>query len=121
MVANASGCSSVFGGCLPTTPWAINHEGRGPAWANSLFEDNAEFGLGMRLSVDQTQASARLLLADLSASVGAELAESILSARQKDEADIFDQRIRVEALKQKLTALDELKKSLLHQAFSGAL
>ena len=105
LIANATGCSSIYGANLPTTPWAKDAAGRGPAWANSLFEDNAEFGLGMRLSVDQQRHSARELLRGLSSNVGAELARSILEADQKDEAGIFDQRERVEALKKKLSGL----------------
>ncbi len=99
LIANATGCSSIYGGNLPTTPWAKNAEGRGPAWANSLFEDNAEFGLGMRLSVDQQVESARLLLAGLAAYVGADLARGILQAPQEGEAEIQDQRERVSRLK----------------------
>ena len=102
LVANATGCSSIYGGNLPTTPWAKDAAGRGPAWANSLFEDNAEFGLGMRLSVDQQRSSAAELLRGLSGEVGADLVGQILDAAQKDEADISSQRERVEALKKKL-------------------
>ena len=105
LIANATGCSSIYGGNLPTTPWAKNTAGRGPAWANSLFEDNAEFGLGMRLSVDQRRHSAAELLRGLATSAGDELARSILDAVQKDEADVFDQRERVEALKKKLAGV----------------
>ena len=78
VVANATGCSSIYGGNLPTTPWAVNAEGRGPAWANSLFEDNAEFGLGMRLAADHQLAAARRLLEALRGSVGDELADALL-------------------------------------------
>ncbi len=109
LIANATGCSSIFGGNLPTTPWAKNAEGRGPAWANSLFEDNAEFGLGMRLSADHQSDAARELLRGLAASVGEDLARSILDAPQKDEADLHDQRERVIALKTKLAGLKDLK------------
>ena len=104
MVANATGCSSIYGGNLPTTPWAANAEGRGPAWANSLFEDNAEFGLGMRLALDNRSATARRLLGDLSAEVGAELAAAILAADQTTETGIAEQRRRVVELKAKLVA-----------------
>ncbi len=106
VIANATGCSSIYGGNLPTTPYTQNAAGRGPAWSNSLFEDNAEFGLGFRLSIDQQTAFAKQLLAKLSNRVGEELVQAILQAQQKDEADIYDQRERVEALKAKLQALD---------------
>jgi len=109
LVANATGCSSIYGGNLPTTPWAKNEEGRGPAWANSLFEDNAEFGLGMRLSADHQTGAARDLLKSLEGVVGPELARSILDAPQKDEADIYDQRERVVELKKKLAGLKDPK------------
>ncbi|MFC1491054.1 pyruvate:ferredoxin (flavodoxin) oxidoreductase [Nitrospinota bacterium] len=102
LVANATGCSSIYGGNLPTTPWSFDAEGRGPAWSNSLFEDNAEFGLGFRLSLDKQRAFALELLADLSGQVGDELAQQLLEATQNDEADIFEQRTRVKVLKQKL-------------------
>ena len=105
LVANATGCSSIYGGNLPTTPWAKNAEGRGPAWANSLFEDNAEFGLGYRVSVDKQAEFAREMLQQLSPNVGAELAAKILGADQKDEAGIYDQRIAVGELKQKLEVI----------------
>src|SRR5262245_52726833 len=102
VIANATGCSSIYGGNLPTTPWARNAEGRGPAWSNSLFEDNAEFGLGFRLSIDKQTEFARELLRRQAAAIGDQLIESILNAAQTDEADIFEQRQRVELLKQKL-------------------
>jgi pyruvate-ferredoxin/flavodoxin oxidoreductase len=98
IIANATGCSSIYGGNLPTTPYAANCEGRGPAWSNSLFEDNAEFGLGMRLAVDQQTAQARELLERLKFRVGRELAESILSAGMDTEEDILEQRRRVRRL-----------------------
>ncbi len=103
IVANATGCSSIYGGNLPTTPWAQNKDGRGPAWCNSLFEDNAEFGLGFRLSVDKQTEFAQELLKKHAAVVGDDLVTAILNADQKDEAGIYDQRERVAALKQKLT------------------
>jgi pyruvate-ferredoxin/flavodoxin oxidoreductase len=106
VVANATGCSSIYGGNLPTTPWAKNAEGRGPAWANSLFEDNAEFGLGFRVSLDQQKEFASQLLKKLSASVGDELVTAILNASQKDEADIYEQRQRVALLKDTLRGND---------------
>ncbi|MHC0063331.1 pyruvate:ferredoxin (flavodoxin) oxidoreductase [Nostoc sp. UIC 10890] len=102
IVANATGCSSIYGGNLPTTPWTHNTEGRGPAWSNSLFEDNAEFGLGFRISIDKQAEFAVELLKQLTTNVGEELANSILNAEQKDEADIWEQREKVALLKQKL-------------------
>ncbi len=102
VIANATGCSSIYGGNLPTTPWAKNAAGRGPAWSNSLFEDNAEFGLGFRLSIDKQAEFARELVRRLSGSVGEELASALLTASQKDEADIFEQRQRVDLLKETL-------------------
>ncbi|MGL5510089.1 MAG: 4Fe-4S dicluster domain-containing protein, partial [Microcoleaceae cyanobacterium] len=102
MVANATGCSSIYGGNLPTTPWAVNAEGRGPAWSNSLFEDNAEFGMGFRLAVDKHAQFAGELLQRLAGNIGDNLVHDILSATQKSEADIWEQRERVVALKQQL-------------------
>lgn len=102
LIANATGCSSIYGGNLPTTPWAKNKEGRGPAWSNSLFEDNGEFGLGFRLSVDKQAEYARELVTHLRSEIGEELAHAILSADQKSEADIHDQRQRVNELRTKL-------------------
>jgi pyruvate-ferredoxin/flavodoxin oxidoreductase len=99
LIANATGCSSIFGGNLPTTPWTVNTDGRGPAWANSLFEDNAEFGLGFRLSVDQHVARARALVRELAPAIGEGLADAILTADQHDEPGIFEQRTRVQLLK----------------------
>jgi pyruvate-ferredoxin/flavodoxin oxidoreductase len=105
IVANATGCSSIYGGNLPTTPWTQNADGRGPAWSNSLFEDNAEFGLGYRLSIDYQRTFASELLKTLAGAVGDDLAHAILTAAQKDEADIFEQRDRVAALKEKLRGI----------------
>jgi len=105
IVANATGCSSIYGGNLPTTPWSKNLDGRGPAWSNSLFEDNAEFGLGYRLSIDKQTEFAREMVHRLSGAVGEELASALLAAPQKDEADIFEQRQRVELLKEKLKSV----------------
>jgi pyruvate-ferredoxin/flavodoxin oxidoreductase len=102
VVANATGCSSIYGGNLPTTPWTKNSEGRGPAWSNSLFEDNAEFGLGMRISLDKQTEYAKELLAALREQIGGELADAILNADQSDEAGIHEQRERVAALKRHL-------------------
>ncbi len=100
VVANATGCSSIYGGNLPTTPWTFNEDGRGPAWSNSLFEDNAEFGLGMRVALDKQQEYACELLAHSRALVGEELADSILDADQSSELGIMAQRERVALLKQ---------------------
>jgi len=106
LIANATGCSSIYGGNLPTTPWTTNADGRGPAWSNSLFEDNAEFGLGFRLAVDQLEAYARSLLKDLAAEIGEDLVRTILENEQRDEDQIRRQREAVAALKPKLAALD---------------
>ncbi len=99
MVANATGCSSIYGGNLPTTPWSKNIEGRGPAWSNSLFEDNAEFGLGMRLAIDRHNQYGKEMLMRLTDKVGKELVESIINAVQNDETGIYEQRERVAKLK----------------------
>jgi len=107
VIANATGCSSIYGGNLPTTPWRKNNDGRGPAWSNSLFEDNAEFGLGFRLAIDNHTDNARELLAKYSESLDKTLCESILTAEQKDESDIFEQRRRVEKLKTLLESREE--------------
>ena len=106
VVANATGCSSIYGGNLPTTPWTHNKDGRGPAWSNSLFEDNAEFGLGMRLTIDKQSEYARELVALLRDEIGAELADALLNADQSGEAGISAQRERVELLKNKLAGLN---------------
>ncbi|MBE0671322.1 MAG: pyruvate:ferredoxin (flavodoxin) oxidoreductase [Anaerolineales bacterium] len=102
VIANATGCSSIYGGNLPTTPWAKNADGRGPAWSNSLFEDNAEFGLGMRLTIDKQKEYAVELLKSFESTVSTELVEAILNANQEDEAGIGAQRERVVELKNKL-------------------
>jgi pyruvate-ferredoxin/flavodoxin oxidoreductase len=106
IVANATGCSSIYGGNLPTTPWTKNADGRGPAWSNSLFEDNAEFGLGFRVSVDKQTEFARELLRRVAGNVGDDLAKAILTAPQKDESDIYSQRERVAILKDKLKTVN---------------
>ncbi len=106
IVANATGCSSIYGGNLPTTPWSKNADGRGPAWSNSLFEDNAEFGLGFRVSIDKQTEFARELLLRIAEKVGDDLTSAILSAKQKDEADIYEQRQRVDLLKERLRKLN---------------
>ena len=102
IVANATGCSSIYGGNLPTTPWAQDANGRGPAWSNSLFEDNAEFGLGMRLTVDKLKEMAGELVEKLKPEIGADLAAALIKSDQKDEAGIHEQRERVTLLKQRL-------------------
>jgi pyruvate-ferredoxin/flavodoxin oxidoreductase len=106
LVANATGCSSIYGGNLPTTPYCENKEGRGPAWNNSLFEDNAEFGMGMRLAVDKQNEYARELVARLASTLGDELAQAILQADQSNEKGIFEQRDRVKILRGKLAGLN---------------
>ena len=105
VVANATGCSSIYGGNLPTTPWTVDAEGRGPAWANSLFEDNAEFGLGMRLAFDAMEQDARLLVTALAPELG-QLAVDILDAVQDDEAGVIAQRERVAEMRTALATMD---------------
>jgi pyruvate-ferredoxin/flavodoxin oxidoreductase len=106
VIANATGCSSIYGGNLPTTPWAKNAEGRGPAWSNSLFEDNAEFGLGFRLSIDKQAEFARELVHRLAGPIGQDFVAALLTAPQKDEADIYEQRTRVNSLKKLLEQIN---------------
>ena len=106
MIANATGCSSIYGGNLPTTPWTTDGDGRGPAWSNSLFEDNAEFGLGLRLASDGHVALARRRLAELRDTLGAELVDAILAAPQQRESELAAQRERVAELKSRLAGLD---------------
>jgi pyruvate-ferredoxin/flavodoxin oxidoreductase len=101
-IANATGCSSIYGGNLPTTPYTSNPEGRGPTWANSLFEDNAEFGFGMRIALDQQKIFAESLAARLAPAIGDELVAALLGASQKTEAEITEQRKRVLALRERL-------------------
>ncbi len=105
IVANATGCSSIFGGNLPTTPWTKNNDGRGPAWSNSLFEDNAEFGVGMRLTLDKQIEYARELLKKVAPDVGEELVEALLEADQTTENGIKSQRERISMLKERLEKL----------------
>jgi pyruvate-ferredoxin/flavodoxin oxidoreductase len=107
VVANATGCSSIYGGNLPTTPWTKNAEGRGPAWSNSLFEDNAEFGLGMRIALDKQNEYARELVTSLRDQLGGGLVDAILNADQSNEAGIYEQRERVATLKQQLQSLTD--------------
>ena len=109
MIANATGCSSIYGGNLPVTPWGKNHEGRGPAWSNSLFEDNAEFGLGFRLAADKHRDLAISLLGSLSSEVGDAFAAAIISAPQIRESEIRAQRIRIAELKNKLLTIADRK------------
>ncbi|MCW8851299.1 MAG: 2-oxoacid:acceptor oxidoreductase family protein, partial [Gammaproteobacteria bacterium] len=106
VVANATGCSSIYGGNLPTTPWAKNSEGRGPAWSNSLFEDNAEFGLGMRLAIDKQGEYARELLQRLKTDIGDELVTQILDTDESTETGIAQQRSQVQALRDRLKQID---------------
>ncbi|MBK1722657.1 pyruvate:ferredoxin (flavodoxin) oxidoreductase [Thiocystis violacea] len=106
LIANATGCSSIYGGNLPTTPYATNADGRGPSWNNSLFEDNAEFGLGLRLAVDKQTAHARELVAIMASQIGEDLATGLLQSDQSTEAGIHEQRQRVAALQAKLKGID---------------
>ena len=106
IVANATGCSSIYGGNLPTTPWTRNHEGRGPAWSNSLFEDNAEFGLGFRLTADKHRALAQQLVREFQPELGADFVNQILTAPQQSESQIRRQRERVAELKALLLQLE---------------
>ncbi|MBD3376900.1 pyruvate:ferredoxin (flavodoxin) oxidoreductase [candidate division KSB1 bacterium] len=117
IIANATGCSSIYGGNLPTTPYCVDKNGRGPAWSNSLFEDNAEFGFGFRLTLDKQIEFANELVRDLASDLGDELAKGLLEADQSDEAGIYEQRERVETLKQKLENISSDKaKQLLSVA-----
>lgn len=106
VIANATGCSSIYGGNLPTTPWTKNDSGRGPAWSNSLFEDNAEFGFGFRLAIDKQEQVALELLDKMADQIGADLVMQIKSAQQKEEHEIFEQRKRIEELKLRIGKLD---------------
>jgi pyruvate-ferredoxin/flavodoxin oxidoreductase len=106
MISNATGCSSIYGGNLPTTPWTANDQGRGPAWSNSLFEDNAEFGLGFRLTADGHTALARRRVNELREAAGGELVDAILTAPQVTESELRAQRDRVSKLKDRLAELD---------------
>ena len=115
IIANATGCSSIYGGNLPTTPYSMNAEGRGPAWANSLFEDNAEFGYGMRVALDKQAEQARELLVALSEDIGTELVENLLNNAQRDEAAIFEQREYVTALKSRLETINTPQARLLYE------
>ena len=113
IIANATGCSSIYGGNLPATPYTTNSQGLGPAWSNSLFEDNAEFGLGFRLTIDKQQTQAKELLKSLNGSIDSQLKKDILSADQTTEPGIFEQRERVAALKKQLESSDKKEAKLL--------
>lgn len=115
VVANATGCSSIYGGNLPTTPYCVNQDGRGPAWANSLFEDNAEFGLGMRLATDHKKATCHHLLTVLRNEIGERLVDDILSADQSDDALISQQRHRIDDLNKILSTIDRTEARILQQ------
>jgi len=106
IVANATGCSSIYGGNLPTTPWAVDENGRGPAWSNSLFEDNAEFGLGFRLAINKQNTIAKQLLTNMADQIGEQLVSELLNADQSDETGINKQRARVADLKAKIEKLN---------------
>ncbi|WP_435622809.1 4Fe-4S binding protein [Flagellimonas sp.] len=115
IVANATGASSIFGGALPTTPWSKNKEGRGPAWSNSLFEDNAEFGLGFRLSLDQQEFQSRNLLQKMETYLDKALVQDILNAKQETESEIAQQRTRIEELRKVLEKLNTTETKLLKE------
>ncbi|MBM3892050.1 MAG: 4Fe-4S dicluster domain-containing protein, partial [Verrucomicrobia bacterium] len=120
VMGNATGCSSIYGGNLPTTPWAVDHNGRGPTWNNSLFEDTAEFALGFRLSLDKQADLARELVQKLGPELGDDLVKGLVTANQTDEAGIYAQRERVEVLKQKL-AKSKAKEALMLMGVADAL
>jgi pyruvate-ferredoxin/flavodoxin oxidoreductase len=114
LIANATGCSSIYGGNLPATPWTMNKQGRGPAWSNSLFEDNAEFGLGFRLAIDKHNEQAKILLKTFAPEAGEVLVNELLNAEQNDEAGIYEQRERVGVLKSKLEQINSKDSMKLH-------
>jgi pyruvate-ferredoxin/flavodoxin oxidoreductase len=120
MIANATGCSSIYGGNLPTTPYSKNKDGRGPTWSNSLFEDNAEFGLGMRLAVDEQNHYARELVTCLNGRLGDVLVKGLLEADQSKETGIEEQRRRVAEMKKKLTGIN-VSEALALQSVADAL
>jgi pyruvate-ferredoxin/flavodoxin oxidoreductase len=114
LVANATGCSSIYGGNLPATPWSVNKEGRGPAWSNSLFEDNAEFGLGMRVSADQQMAMAKQLLSGMTDHFDQPFIDSLMNTDQQIGTQMHNQRMRVHELKRRLETIDDSRaRSLL--------
>ena len=109
VLGNATGCSSIYGGNLPTTPFCTNEEGRGPTWSNSLFEDTAEFAMGFRISIDKQKEYAEELVRTLSSEIGETLAKEIIEAKQNSEPDIFEQRERIAILKEKLESIDRIE------------
>ncbi|MGD9898303.1 MAG: pyruvate:ferredoxin (flavodoxin) oxidoreductase [Calditrichaceae bacterium] len=113
VIANATGCSSIYGGNLPTTPYTTNEDGRGPAWSNSLFEDNAEFGLGYRLTIDKQTEQAFELLTKLKDQLDSALVDEIMNANQAEETEIFEQRKRVEKLNEQLLKINSKESKLL--------
>jgi pyruvate-ferredoxin/flavodoxin oxidoreductase len=115
LIANATGCSSIYGGNLPTTPYCKNAEGRGPAWANSLFEDNAEFGLGMRLATEQKHNLCRQLLLSMRGQIGERLVDELLTADQSNDGEIAQQRARVEELRTVLVGIGDPRAASLAQ------
>lgn len=115
IIANATGCSSIYGGNLPTTPYTANTDGRGPAWSNSLFEDNAEFGFGMRVALDKQAEQAVELLKSMESEIGSTLTDALLNAGQRDEAGIYEQRERVAILKDRLKAINTPAARHLHE------
>jgi len=115
MIANATGCSSIYGGNLPTTPWSQDKDGRGPTWSNSLFEDNAEFGFGFRLTVDKLNEYAAEMVKELAPEIGDELANGLLDADQTTETGLWEQRQRVAALKEKLSGLSSGGKAIANR------
>ncbi|WP_353778349.1 4Fe-4S binding protein [Winogradskyella sp. 3972H.M.0a.05] len=121
LVANATGASSIFGGALPTTPWSKNSEGKGPAWSNSLFEDNAEFGLGYRLSLNQQEQQARLLLEKLLSQLDFDLVHDILNTKQTTELEIKQQSKRVELLKNELKTLNSIEAQQLYNCVDALI
>jgi pyruvate-ferredoxin/flavodoxin oxidoreductase len=121
LVANATGCSSIYGGNLPTTPWTTNRDGRGPAWSNSLFEDNAEFGLGMRLAADQNHATARALVRELAAPLGDELVRALLESDQTKESGLAAARAAVAELRRKLAQVREPRARQLEELADALL
>ncbi|MEM9587220.1 MAG: thiamine pyrophosphate-dependent enzyme, partial [Planctomycetota bacterium] len=113
VIANATGCSSIYGGNLPTTPWSVDQQGRGPAWSNSLFEDNAEFGLGMRLALNQKEQIVRQLLTSLAPQLGDTRVKALLEGTDVTEQGIAQQRVRVDDLKQRLRDVDSVESQQL--------
>ncbi len=121
IIANATGCSSIYGGNLPTAPWVKNPDGRGPTWCNSLFEDNAEFGFGYRLTFDKFAEYARELVSKLADTIGTDLADGLLNADQSNEAGIEEQRKRIVTLKEKLAGVDSLEARRLRDQLADYL